>query len=213
MITALLAGIGLGLAAGISPGPLLTLVISTTLARGFGAGVRVAIAPLMTDLLIVPVCVLVVGALPVWWEPALAIVGGLYIVWLGIKMVNEARHATLLQPAAPQRARVDMQRGMAVNVLSPHPWLFWITVGAPLLVGHWRSGGWQAVAFVAGFYLLLVGGKVAIAAAVDAAIAGARRSERDWFSDGTYRLLLLICAGLLLLFGLLLLIDGVRAAL
>ncbi|MGL4651834.1 MAG: LysE family translocator [Caldilineaceae bacterium] len=212
MIAALLTGIGLGFSAGISPGPLMTLVISTTLARGFGAGVRVASAPLVTDLVIVPICVLVVGALPLWFEPVLSMVGGIFVLYLGLRMVNEARHATLLQPT-PVRGRVDMQRGMAVNVLSPHPWLFWITVGAPLLVGYWRASPWQAVLFLAGFYLLLVGSKVAVAGAVDAAISGARRGGRDWFNDGTYRLLLMVSAGLLLLFGLLLLIQGVRAAL
>ena len=34
----------MGLAAGVSPGPLLALVISSTLERGFGAGLRVALA-------------------------------------------------------------------------------------------------------------------------------------------------------------------------
>ena len=37
-------GLGLGLAAGISPGPLLALLISSTLERGFGAGLRVIAA-------------------------------------------------------------------------------------------------------------------------------------------------------------------------
>ena len=38
-----LLGLTLGLGSGISPGPLLALVISTTLARGFKAGARVAL--------------------------------------------------------------------------------------------------------------------------------------------------------------------------
>jgi threonine/homoserine/homoserine lactone efflux protein len=167
--------------------------------------------------LIVPICVLVVGALPLWFEPVLSMVGGVFVLWLGVQMVNEARHATLLQPSAPQRPRVDMQRGMMVNVLNPHPWLFWMTVGAPLLVGFWRQGVWQAVAFVAGFYLLLVGAKVAVAGAVAAAIAGAQGANAggrtSWLTDGRYRLMLLISAGLLLFFGLLLFLQGVRAAL
>ena len=40
---AILLAFSLGLAAGLSPGPLLTLVVSTSLARGFGAGLRVAL--------------------------------------------------------------------------------------------------------------------------------------------------------------------------
>ncbi len=213
MIAALLTGIGLGFSAGINPGPLLTLVISTTLARGFGAGVRVAASPLFTDLLIVPLCVLVVGSLPSWFEPALSIISGLFIVWLAVRMVLDARHATLLQPALVQRGRVDLQRGMLVNLLNPHAWLFWIAVGAPLLVGFAEQGPWQATLFIVGFYALLVGSKVAIAGVVAAAISGAQSGRRSWLTDESYALLLLASAVLLLIFGVLLLIQGVRGAL
>jgi threonine/homoserine/homoserine lactone efflux protein len=34
-----------GLSAGLSPGPLLTLVIAETLKRGIAAGIRIAVAP------------------------------------------------------------------------------------------------------------------------------------------------------------------------
>ncbi len=54
-----LIGLGLGLAAGVSPGPLLTLVVSSTLARGFGAGLRVALAPVLTDAPIIVLAILV----------------------------------------------------------------------------------------------------------------------------------------------------------
>lgn len=213
MIAALLTGLGLGFSSGISPGPLFSLVINTTLARGFAAGVRVAAAPLLTDALIVPLCVLVIGALPPWFEPVFSIVGGLFVISLAVRMVFDARHATLLTPAPAQRSRVDLQRGVLVNLLSPHPWLFWMTVGAPLLVGFWQQSAWHAVAFIVGFFLLLVGSKVAIAGAVATAVAGARSGKRPWLTDGSYALLLLASALLLLVFGLLLLIQGVRAAL
>lgn len=212
MIAALLAGLGLGFSAGISPGPLLSLVISTTLARGFLAGARVAAAPLASDLLIVPACVLLISALPPWFEPLLSIVGGLFVIWLGVKMVGEARHATLLQPITPHSGLVDVRRGIAVNVLSPNPWLFWIAVGAPLVVGYWRADPWHALLFIAAFYTLLVGVKVAIAGVIAAAILGARKGG-GWFTEDAWRLLLLLSAGLLLFFGLLLVIQGLRLAL
>lgn len=53
MIGFLLSGILLGLSGGLAPGPLLTLVASETLRHGARAGVRVALAPLLTDLPIV----------------------------------------------------------------------------------------------------------------------------------------------------------------
>jgi len=64
---------------------------------------------------------------------------------------------------------------VAVNVLSPHPWVFWLTAGGPLLVAAWRRGPAVGIAFVAGFYALLVGSKVVIAFLV--ARAGRRLGE------------------------------------
>jgi threonine/homoserine/homoserine lactone efflux protein len=49
MEVSLIAGIILGLSAGLSPGPLLALVISQTLKHGVREGVKVALAPLITD--------------------------------------------------------------------------------------------------------------------------------------------------------------------
>ena len=50
MFEFLLVGISLGLTSGMSPGPLLTLVISETLNHGLKAGIKVALAILITDI-------------------------------------------------------------------------------------------------------------------------------------------------------------------
>jgi threonine/homoserine/homoserine lactone efflux protein len=42
-------GIVLGLSAGLSPGPLMTLVVAESLKGGASAGIRIALAPLVTD--------------------------------------------------------------------------------------------------------------------------------------------------------------------
>ncbi len=55
MTAFLLQGIVLGFAAGISPGPMLGLVISQTLRYGWRAGNLVALAPLFTDIPIIGV--------------------------------------------------------------------------------------------------------------------------------------------------------------
>ena len=46
----LITGIILGLMAGISPGPLLALVISETLKHGKKEGIKIALTPFITDL-------------------------------------------------------------------------------------------------------------------------------------------------------------------
>ena len=193
-MTYLLLGLSLGFSAGISPGPLLTLVITRTLSRGFGAGLRVALSPLITDTPIILTTLLIFNALPPLFESAITVVGGLYVIYLGVDTVRSARHAQLAAagPSA-EAASVDLWQGALVNILSPHPWLFWIAIGSPTLARAWQAGWPYAVAFLAGFYTLLVGGKIAVAAAA----AGGRR-----FLTGAWYRRLLWAAGLLLcLFG------------
>jgi threonine/homoserine/homoserine lactone efflux protein len=196
-VTYLLLGISLGFSAGISPGPLLTLVITRTLAHGLGAGLRVALAPLVTDAPIILLCVLLFTALPTWLEAAVTAAGGLFLIYLGVETFLSARHATLqASPDAQAVASTDLWHGALVNALSPHPWLFWITLGAPTLTRAWQAGPLSAFAFLLGFYALLVGGKIAVAFAVE--------SGRRFLSDAWYRRVLAATGLLLCLFGLLL---------
>ncbi len=156
----LLLGISLGFAAGISPGPLSALVVTTALQRGVGAGVRVAIAPLLSDLPVVALSVLAVGAFPPAGLPYLAAVGGVFVIFLGLDTYRKSGRATFEHRPAATR---DLRRGFITNILSPHPWLFWLGVGGPLLVSAWDKGGVYATAFLMGFYGLLVGSKLFLA--------------------------------------------------
>lgn len=198
---ALLLALTLGLAAGLSPGPLLTLVVTATLARGFGAGLRVAMAPLVTDVPIVFLVLLVLDRLPPTWLAALSIVGGVFVLLIGILTWRE-QPPDLTAEAAATGSKGDLGRGVLVNFLSPHPWIAWATILGPQVVALWQEARPVAVGFVTLFYLLLVGSKVAIAALV-------ARGRRH-LDAGRYRLVLRACAVLLLLFGVLLVVDGVR---
>lgn len=161
-MTELAAGLALGLGAGIVPGPLLALVVTSTLQRGFGAGLRVAVAPLLTDAPIIAFGVLVASSIPDGALRALGVVGGGVVISMGARTIREAGG-----PAEDDRAPTgDVWRGVIVNATSPHPWIFWIGAGGPLLVTAWRGAPALGVAFLAGFYLLLVGSKVGVAWAV-----------------------------------------------
>ncbi|MFZ0611777.1 MAG: LysE family translocator, partial [Desulfobacterales bacterium] len=61
--TYLVTGIILGLSGGLTPGPLLTLVITETLKHGFREGAKVSLAPLLTDLPIVAAAVVLLHCL------------------------------------------------------------------------------------------------------------------------------------------------------
>lgn len=204
MLANLITGITLGFSAGMNPGPLTSLVITSTLEGGFRSGLRIAAAPLLTDLPIILISTLLVRALPLWAEIALSIAGGCYLAWLGYKTISRARHALPPEPGVVVTStRVDLQRGVMVNLLSPNPWIFWMTVGAPILLTAMQQNWGAALAFALGFYVLLVGSKVALAAV----IAGSRhRLNVAW-----YRRLFYVSGGLLFLLAFYLFRDAATA--
>jgi threonine/homoserine/homoserine lactone efflux protein len=199
----LLAGLSIGLAAGVSPGPLQTLVLTSTLRRGFGAGWRVAMAPLVTDVPIVALAVLAVGALPDGFVRGLGIAGGIVVIGFGSWELVSVRRPLEPIVVASTGDRRDLWRGVAVNALSPHPWIFWVAAGAPLLVRAWDVAPWRALAFVGGFWLTLIAAKVALAGVV---AAGRHRLSDAW------RRRLIVAGGVLLIIGgLVLVAEAVRS--
>lgn len=63
----------------------------------------------------------------------------------------------------PKKSR-SFSKGIAVNFLSPHPYLFWLSVGGPLITKSNTENGLPApLFFLMGFYLLLVGSKITLA--------------------------------------------------
>ena len=195
MPAALLLGLSLGLGAGLSPGPLLTLVITATLERGFGAGLRVALAPFVTDLPIILVTLLFLNSLPDVAVVGLTLAGGLFVLYLGVETVRAAPNATLATDSS-LGSQQDLWKGALVNMLSPHPWLFWLTVGGPLVLQLGQRSLVSAGLFLAGFYGLLVGSKIFVAWAI--------ASGRRYLSERWYRRLLALAGLALIALGLLL---------
>lgn len=165
---ALLVGLGLGLAAGISPGPLLFLVITSALRGGWPAGVLAASAPLVSDAVVVAGTLLVLDRLPDTALGWVALVGAAFVAWTGVQTLREAPQARLLPADVVRRGAARQALGQAalVNLLSPHPWVFWATVLGPLVVTTWRDQPAASVALVVGFYVTIVGSKAAVAVLV-----------------------------------------------
>jgi threonine/homoserine/homoserine lactone efflux protein len=173
----LLLGLAIGFSAGVSPGPLLALVVSTSLRHGRWAGFQVAASPLVTDLPIIILSLTVLTAVPGRVVAAVGTVGAAVVLKLGISTLRQARRAAL--PAAEGGAAThSLSKGVVVNVLSPHPWLFWFSVGGPLLVTAWHHGTIYSGTFLLGFYGLLVGTKVVLAALLS---ASRHRLSLPWY--------------------------------
>ena len=168
MIAALAAGLGIGLAAGVSPGPLLFLVITATLSGRLAHGLAVAAAPLVSDLVVVTVTLVTLGSLPSGWLTWLELSGAVVVAAIGVQTVREGRSAALpgVEDADAQPLSRALRRAVLVNLTSPHPWLTWAAVLGPMTVTAWRAQPAAAVALVGGFYAALVGSKALLAAVV-----------------------------------------------
>lgn len=161
MMTFLLTGSILGLSAGFAPGPLLVLIISETLQHDLKAGMKVALAPVLTDLPIIIFSLFVLVKLS-RFHYILAIIsflGAFFILYLGIKNIK-IKGVHIDKETSPERS---LQKGILANALSPHPYLFWLTVGGPTSIKAMNLGLFTACAFILCFYVLLVGSKIILA--------------------------------------------------
>jgi len=175
-LASLIAGSVLGLSAGFSPGPLMALVIAQTLRHNVNEGVKIAFAPLISDLPIVLLALLVLTRLANF-NAVLGLVslaGGLFVLYLACESFRTRPPDVQAPEAAPQ----SLGKGVVLNLLSPHPYLFWLSIGAPTVISAWAVSPWKAAAFVLGFYICLVGAKVILAVLAD--------QSRQWLMSRAY---------------------------
>ncbi|MEA3348048.1 MAG: LysE family transporter [Pseudomonadota bacterium] len=161
MIDYLLSGTVLGLSAGLAPGPLLTLVLLETLQHNWRAGVKVACAPLLTDLPIIFIALFVLAQLSLvdTGLGVISLAGVLLLLFMAYKSLQCSPISLNLE----KRPAKSLSKGVFVNFLSPHPYLFWLTVGGPLVMKAWTRRPLSALAFIGTFYLFLIGAKISLA--------------------------------------------------
>lgn len=199
MKSLLITGMVLGLSAGLSPGPMLTLVISQTLKHGIREGVKVALAPLLTDTPIVMACLLFLSVFSDM-RPALGIIsmfGGFYLFYLGLSSIR-FKTVSLQEDVDPK----SLKKGLMVNFLNPSPYMFWASIGGPLVLKASSTSLAAAAVFVIPFYVLLVGSKIVVAI-----ISG---RSRNLLKSRHYTIILRILGLVLMGFGVLFLRDGLR---
>ena len=161
MIALIGAGVVLGLSSGFAPGPLLALVIAQTLRYGPREGIKISIAPLITDAPIIALSVFLVSRFAAIQAVlgAISLAGGLFVLYLAWETFRAE------DPSAGEANDTpgSIGRGIAVNALSPHPYLFWITVGSPVIIRSYSESPVSAILFILSFLVCLIGAKVIIA--------------------------------------------------
>lgn len=193
-----MVGVLLGSAAGVSPGPLLALVISETLVHTKKEGILVSIAPALTDLPVIAVTVYILSGISdsSFFLGILSLAGAFFIGHLAYRNIMIRDINLSVHYDKPQ----SLRKGVITNFLSPHPYLFWTTIGAPTVMKAWQIGIPPAVSFIAGFYLLLIGSKILIALVVS--------KSKDFLQSRTYVYIIRTMGVILLFFAVLFLKEG-----
>jgi threonine/homoserine/homoserine lactone efflux protein len=196
----LLTGIVFGLTAGISPGPILTLVITETLRHNKREGIKIAVTPLITDIPIIALTLFVFSQITHsdFILGIISLLGGAFIAYLGYETIKvRGMEAELTQPK-PR----SLRKGIIVNFLSPHPYIFWLVVGSPLLFKAYQLNPWASVAYVVAFYVCLVGSKIVVATLVD--------RSRSFLKNKAFIWIMRVLGLALLTFAVLFILDGLK---
>ncbi len=196
----LIMGVTLGLAAGISPGPLLTLVITKTIRYNKTEGIKIAIAPLLTDAPIVVIAIFLLSRLSNYDMilGTLSLLGAGFIIYLAFESITiNAKQLEIKDDNAK-----SYKHGIITNLLSPHPYLFWMLIGAPTTVKAYKFNPVFSILFIFGFYLLLVGSKVIIAILSE--------KSKIFLKSNAYLFLIKTLGWVLVLLALFLIKDGLK---
>lgn len=200
MLQYLTIGTVLGLSAGFAPGPLLTLVISETIQHDIKSGIKVAIAPIITDLPIIVFTLLVLSKISNFNEilGIISLAGGCFVLYMGYKNLCIKGVELNLQDIKSK----SLTKGVIANVLSPHPYLFWISVGAPIMSKAMSQNFSSSLAFIISFYAFLVGSKIVLALFIG--------KSRSFVVDNTYIYTMRILGLILCVLAIVLFHDGLK---
>jgi len=198
LLGVLTIGFLLGAPAGITPGPMLVLIISETFRHGVRAGAKVAFIPLLTDLPVVLVSGFLFAKISnvEFLLGVISIAGAVFITYLGSRSIRLAGAEIPDHTPKPLRLR----ELIIANLTNPNPYLFWFTVGAPLMIRSFQQTLSLGGAFLFSFYLGLIGVKFLLAI-----VAG---KSRTFLQGIWYRRIMQFLGFALIGFALFLLRDG-----
>jgi len=155
LISTIAAAVILGSFAGLAPGPYTTMVAGTALEKGFRAGLRLAFAPLATDIVPMLLTAVVLDRLSWTALTVLGIAGGVLIGAVGVRFLRRhgrtyGRGGTGPSPLGGQSATFG--HVVLTTILSPAPWLFWLVVASPLLLRSWARSPGEGIAFASALF-------------------------------------------------------------
>lgn len=182
-----------GFSGAMMPGPVTTLIVSTSARRGFIAGPLITLGHVALELVMVVALFFGLGDLlkQNLIQGLIGLLGGVVLLWMGWDIVKSAwsRRVSLGLSSGHEDGSLSGRNPIAAGVLAsisnPY-WLFWwATVGAASLI-TFRSFGWAGIA---AFYF----GHTLADWVWNDLVAFIVASGRKLMTDGLYRGILIVC--------------------
>ena len=194
-------GLLLGAPSGLAPGPMLLLIISETLRHGKRAGLKVACIPLLTDAPIVLASGLLFTQITNMNTllGVISIIGSIFLLHIGVKSLLAANSEFIDYTPRP----LLLREIMIANLTNPNPYLFWFTVGAPIMVRSFQHNLSKGLSFLVSFYLGMVGIKLILAIATG--------ESRDFLQGFLYKSTMQLLSLMLICFAIYLMLDGISS--
>lgn len=199
----------IGLSGAMMPGPLLTVTISESMKRGFIAGPLIILGHGALELALIAA---LVAGLSVYLTSALvsstiALLGGSFLIYLGLTMSREALKGNISLAALEQQKEGEIQGGLhpiaagvVISLANPYWSIWWATVGLTYLTLSLESGRMGLASFFSGHILADLVWYTLVAALV----AGGRR----FMSPRLYKYIIAVCGIFLLVLGLYFIYSG-----
>lgn len=184
----------IALSGALMPGPLLTVTVSEASRRGAMAGPLMILGHGILELALV--IALLSGLAPFLQQDAvfvaIALAGGLILLWMAISMFRSLPGLSLNFSAGERKKQNLVLAGIVFSLANPYWLIWWASIGLGYIVYSVQFGVGGVVSFFAGHILA----DFAWYAFISFGVAKGRR----YFSDRAYRRLLGGCALFLLLF-------------
>ena len=180
-----------GIIGGISPGPITALLLGETFRNGVRSGIQVPLALIFTNIFfgVFSVSLIFLGASItdkiLLYFPY---IGGAVFIYMGISEWRSSGRIDLTHTTHPFR------KTLLMDVLNPHPYIFWFTILAAPIVAHLKESDWNFSLLAWGLFIVGLCGTKSIISLTAHAI-------RPYLKDHIVRIILKVLAVALVFFG------------
>lgn len=190
----------LAMAAAVQPGPFGAFLMSEAARRGIRPTFIMAFAPLISDLPVLIIVLLFYPLIPSAALDLLQVAGGLLLLYLAYSGFVAASNPIDTTTGGEEGA--GFWQASLINLLSPGPYVFWGTVGGPLLIAAWQDSLFSGASFLAAFYLSFISGLIGLMA-----LFSLTRRAGSHATTWVVRIMALVLLG----FGVYLIVTGIKA--